>query len=423
MLNNDKIILYCDRAIVACLCLLIFCLPFAKAGVETFVWLAIFLWILKRVLGYRAKALWGMFPKTELNKALGVFIAVNAISTIFSVNLGLSLRGFFGKELKFMAIYFMLVEVINSRERLINILISIIASAVLITADAAIQYFSGEDLLRGYQFEKFTASFASSNGFAGWLIVIILLFLGMLTVDRIIGKKLKVLLPILIILLLSCLLMTYSYGAWLGFSIGIFLMACYIIKNSILKIKILCLSVGICLVAIFLFIPQPIKAKVKAMGRINFKFVQTINEKIKSIVKTKEGSILIRVDLWKESLMIIRDYPLTGCGLNTYSIVARRYKTFEGGGIYPHNSFLQMAAETGLLGLTAFLWILFIFFKMGVQRLNKKNNTLMLGLLAGILAFLVHSFFDTHLYALQLVVLFWFILGLTVAVIKLESDI
>ena len=79
-----------------------------------------------------------------------------------------------------------------------------------------------------------------------------------------------------------------------------------------------------------------------------------------------------------------------------------------------------MAAETGLLGLFAFLWVLFSFFKMGLQHFNQKRDYLVLGLLSGILAFLVQSFFDTNLYALQMVVLFWFMLGLTVAVIKFD---
>jgi len=127
------------------------------------------------------------------------------------------------------------------------------------------------------------------------------------------------------------------------------------------------------------------------------------------------------MNLWKQSLLIIRDYPLLGSGLNTYSSVVKRYKFFEGGNMYPHNSFLQMASETGLAGLFAFLLVLLIFFKTGLQHLNQKKNPLALGLLAGILAYLVHSFFDTHLYSLQLVVLFWFMLGLTIAVIRLES--
>lgn len=420
-MEKEKIILYCDRAIMTCLCFLIFFLPFAKAGVEIFTWLAIFFWISKRALGYRAGSLWGLFPKTELNKALGLFIAVNALSTIFSVNFGLSARGFFGKELKFIAIYFMLVEVINSRERLRILLFTIIASVVLIITDAGVQYFRGADFLKGYERERISASFSTGNDFAGWLIIIIPLFLSLLAVGKgNIGKGLKALLLILIISLIVCLLATFARGGWLGFVISIFLMAYYAIKNFSLKTKILCLSTGICLLAIFLILPQPIKVKISAIGRINFKSCETVNARIKSTLKIEKGSTPVRINLWKEALRIIRDYNFSGCGLNTYSIVARKYKSFEQGGIYPHNSYLQMTAETGLLGLFAFLWVLFGFFKMGLRHLNEKKNSIALGLLAGISAFLVHAFFDTHLYALQLVVLFWFMLGLTVAVINID---
>lgn len=422
MINKDKILIYLDRAIVVSLCFLIFCLPFAKAGVESFVWFALALWILKRVLGYRTSSFWGMFPETGLNKALVILILANLLSVIFSANYGLSLRGFFGKELKFLAIYFMLVEVINSRERLRVVLITIVVSAVLIVTDVGVQYFQGVDFLRNYTLELLRGPFLSHNDLGGWLIVIIPLFLGLLVESKIKSKRLKASLLMLVVLLFICLLGTYSRGAWLGFAAGFSLWAYYYIDNITLKNRLLCLSVGICLLAIFLILPQPIKVQVKTIGRVSFKATETINSRIKSTLKIEEGSTPIRLNLWKESLRIIEHYPLAGCGLNTYSIVARGYKSFNGGGIYPHNSYLQMAAETGLFGLFAFFWVLFTFFKIGLRHLHQRRNFLALGLLSGILAFLIHAFFDTHLYSLQLIVLFWYILGLTMAVINLETD-
>jgi len=420
MINKDRLILYCDRLIITFLCLLIYFLPFAKAAVEVFIWYAFFFWLLKRALGYRAGLSWKVFPKTELNKALGIFMAANLAATIFTVNSSLSFRAFFGKELKFIAIYFMLVETINSKKRLQGVLIAIIASAVLITTDAAVQYFRGVDFIRGYAWARLTASFISANGFAAWLIIIIPLFFGVLAVDKIISKKLKILLAAVTLILMICLVLTYARGAWLGFLIGFLLVTWYIVKHSTFKTRMLYLAGSTSLLVIFLFLSQPIKAKFTAIGRIDFKVGQTVNQRIKSTVKLGEGSVFFRIKVWKEALRIIRDFPLTGSGLNTYSIVARNYKSVEGGGIYPHNSYLQMAAETGLVGLFAFLWVLFKFFQTGFKNLNQKKNLLVLGLLAGILAFLVHAFFDVHLYSLQLVVLFWFMLGLSVAIMKLE---
>ncbi len=419
-MSKEKIFLYLDRAITICLCLLIFCLPFAKAGAESFTLLAFVLWILKRVLGYRAEVLWGMFPKTALNRALAIYVLANAVSIIFCSKPGLFLRGFFGKELKFLLIYFMLVEVISNKKRLLSILFTIIASAVLLTADAAVQYYTGKDFLRGFYMHTFCASFSSGSCFAGWLIVIIPALLGILTINIIQGVKLKILLSVMISILSLYLIMTYSRGAWLGFLSAILLMILYFIKNFNFRAKVLLFIAGASVLMIFLLLPHFLNPQIKYEILTKFKFSQKINVRVKSIPQTSRGSNLERIRLWKEALKIIRDYPATGCGLNNYSIVARNYKSFEGGGVYPHNSFLQKAAETGIFGLLAFLFVLFSFFKSGIQHLNQKRDYLVLGLLAGITAFLIQSFFDTNLYALQLVVLFWYMLGLTVAVIKIE---
>ncbi len=420
---NSRIISYCDRAIGISLCLLIFCLPFAKAGVESFTWIAFFAWILKRILGYRGESLWGMSPKTKLNTALGIFIAVNALSTLPSVNLGLSLRGFFGKELKFLAIYFMLVEFINSKERLRNILTAIIASAALITIDAGAQYFFGMDFLRGHRSGRLSASFSSANGFACWIIVIIPLFLGLLQTDKSIKTPLKALVFILVGLLFVCLLATYTRGAWLGLAIGISFMAGFVFLNFKLKIKLLCLVIIAGFLVAFLTLPKSLIIKFTGISKINFKYPEPIAGRINSTLRVTEQSISIRIKLWNEALKIIKDYnnPV-GCGLNTYSVVARNYKSFELGGMYPHNSYLQMTAEIGWLGLLAFLGVIFMFFKTGLQYFNQRKDTLVLGLLSGMLAFLIHAFFDTHLYSLQLVVLFWYMLGLTIAAINVNDN-
>ena len=218
--QKDKVFIYFDRVILSCLCLLILFLPFKKAGVEIFAWSAFFLWLLKKILEYIIGARRPILLKTELNKPLGVFIAINLLSLVFSVNHGLSLRGFFGKELKFMAIYFMLVETINSKERLKVVLVTIIASALLILADAWAQYFMGVDFINHIPLARLTASFLNPNGFAGWLIVMIPLFCGLLGTGKFLGKTGKGVLFILIMMLSVCLLLTYTRGAWLGLAVA-----------------------------------------------------------------------------------------------------------------------------------------------------------------------------------------------------------
>jgi len=130
-----------------------------------------------------------------------------------------------------------------------------------------------------------------------------------------------------------------------------------------------------------------------------------------------------RLGYWKRAFKIIKDYPIFGCGLNTYALVEGRYNIGWGG--YPHNSYFQMAAETGLVGITAFLWMLFVLFRESLRALrkikNQENKMLLFGFLTGLLGFLIHSFFDTNLYSVQLSSLLWLTMGVVVTLQKIEK--
>lgn len=59
-----------------------------------------------------------------------------------------------------------------------------------------------------------------------------------------------------------------------------------------------------------------------------------------------------RAEIWGDTLRVVRDYPLTGTGLNTFGIAMLHYQTALKGHaavIEAHNDYLQLAAEGGLL--------------------------------------------------------------------------
>jgi putative inorganic carbon (HCO3(-)) transporter len=95
---------------------------------------------------------------------------------------------------------------------------------------------------------------------------------------------------------------------------------------------------------------------------------------------------------------------------------------------YAHNCFLQLTVETGIIGLTSFLWILFTLFQEALLKINfiynesKQEAVLVIGLLSGILAFLIHSFFDTNFYSLQLSVYLWFMIGILIMATRLKQE-
>ena len=58
-----------------------------------------------------------------------------------------------------------------------------------------------------------------------------------------------------------------------------------------------------------------------------------------------------RVGIWCDTLSIVRDFPLTGTGFNTYGIAMLGYQTrgLDMRAVEAHNEYLQLAAEGGLL--------------------------------------------------------------------------
>jgi len=111
-----------------------------------------------------------------------------------------------------------------------------------------------------------------------------------------------------------------------------------------------------------------------------------------------------------------------GIGPNTYSIVAPSYKKQASTGFYPHNSYLHMAAEIGLLGLGTFLLTILTLFVVALIKIiktkDKFQRTLLAGFLAGLFGFLGHSIVDTNLFAIQLSMLMWMVMGIIVAIEK-----
>jgi len=92
------------------------------------------------------------------------------------------------------------------------------------------------------------------------------------------------------------------------------------------------------------------------------------------------------------------------------------------------NCYSQMLIEIRLVGLVRFLGILLSLMRnMGKlltgQEKSKSNFLIILvGLCGGVVAFLLHSFFDTNLYSFQLSLNFWFFIGLILSIHRLLKE-
>ena len=136
----------------------------------------------------------------------------------------------------------------------------------------------------------------------------------------------------------------------------------------------------------------------------------------------KEQSIVERFELWKRALDVIKAKPWTGTGINTYNAAHEKYdkeKNWRVRGYYAHNGYLQLTAEIGLPGIFFFLLFLFMFFRkvlggLGAIRGSPEEYT-RLGLLTGLLAFLIYAACDNNLQSPPSLMFFWFSAGILMA--------
>lgn len=129
-----------------------------------------------------------------------------------------------------------------------------------------------------------------------------------------------------------------------------------------------------------------------------------------------DASALSRVQLWETGVRMTLAHPLTGVGLG--NSVALFPKYVRGNLListpYFLNIFVQVAAETGVIGLILFCAF---FIRLGLDTLPQvRRSPLSAALLAGIIAFLVQNLAVEYMTATD----FWVLVGLLLALIRME---
>jgi putative inorganic carbon (HCO3(-)) transporter len=130
-----------------------------------------------------------------------------------------------------------------------------------------------------------------------------------------------------------------------------------------------------------------------------------------------------RLQIWSDTLHMLRDHPIFGAGLRGYATVMKPYVTTPKGlpELYAHNIFLSMWVEIGLLGLVAFVVILAMLIWRGWSSFSIADSfakALLWGTSAAFVAIVIHGEFDTPYYGNDLSVEFWIVAALEVAAIS-----
>ncbi len=110
------------------------------------------------------------------------------------------------------------------------------------------------------------------------------------------------------------------------------------------------------------------------------------------------GSIVWRFRLWQDVLPIALWHPWFGHGLGTFNSLVEYLRGLSFGSLDAHNDYLKTLTENGLIGLTAYLWIILgALFYLIKTAFSPKAKTIGIGILAITLSLFIASSFDNIL--------------------------
>lgn len=123
-----------------------------------------------------------------------------------------------------------------------------------------------------------------------------------------------------------------------------------------------------------------------------------------SSVRAGDVSLARRATMFRGTWHVFVDHPITGSGLGTLVAVYPRYETGYDGRVvdHAHNDYIEILAETGLLGglcCAAFLWILFREARKNFEaEQGHFSRALHAGAITATGGLLLHSFVDFNLH-------------------------
>jgi O-antigen ligase len=129
-----------------------------------------------------------------------------------------------------------------------------------------------------------------------------------------------------------------------------------------------------------------------------------------------DSSSIGRYEYWKAALSVIARYPVSGVGFNGFANVGLRYSNYFEVLINPHNEYLQLLVNSGVVGIILFIIIIRNLWKNSKALIRSANDSFFKNALYAynysILVLAISGFFFSPFSTFQVTGQFWLISGL-----------
>ena len=340
--------------------------------------------------------------KTKEYLIVGVLIIISIISSLISKNPYNSFIGIDSCHDTFLTFisylgFFSLATKLKDKKQ-INIVSKVfIITAVILSLlslsrlDMVYKFF----LIPKEEYYFYKGTFSFFNQFGSYLLYasIINIFIYFYEKD----KKRKILYFITNCILIFTLVLNDTFGAFLSFTATLFILIIYCIKYKKYLTKLL--------VVLLIFTMSCLTASRDGFNVVkrNFSLLNDDIEIIKDTTEDNKETINTigtnRGELWINGVKYIIKKPLLGYG---YENIVYEYKKDKIEGVKPHNRYIEIAQNTGLISLILYILLIILIIKKNIKNLYnlKKEKLAALFLIIGYLinATFAITFFNTNAY-------------------------
>lgn len=349
---------------------------------------ALLLWILHMI--YRRTNEW---PRIPLDLFFLGYAGAEILATVFSEHTLYSLL-YLQRRLLLLPIVYIVVAHIRSLDDAEVFFVALVGSTVGVALYSLVPLVShfADYLLFKRRLGEFQIYMT-----AGGIQMIAVLLLVPFLVHKKTPAKVRILVGVTILPLLVNLFFTFTRSAWLGFIVGVFVIAAYRSRRLILAL--------LALIALLYFLSTP----------------EMRYNRFYSLVDPDHPHNLTRLQMWRTGWRCFLDHPLVGIGdIGTETI----WDTYAEPGWTPeghlHNNIVMWGVTLGSLGLAAVL-ALFVKAWRVVQEAERAvrdhwfGGSITLGALAVMAGFHVAGLFEWNFGDAEIIMLVWATLGLALA--------
>ena len=376
-----------------------------------------------------------------LTVPLSLYVGAAILSTIFSIHVSLSLRGDVLRVeglytvLAYAGLVFLFVNQANTKELVRKLFWALIIGSTLVSLYALVQYF-GFDPTEHFFYRYWRrgpgvgSSIGNPNFLGKYLVLIIPIIFSFFlkndvpTRDLLTGSSLAV--------CFAALIATFTRASWLSIVIGFTLFFVLAINNHLLKNKgkkVVLMMILLLGIVIFFNSYAPEESEIKATS-FKQKEAGGVVKRSVSTVEFKGGrGIATRLYVWKRALLLIKERPWLGYGLETFPIAFQQFnqdytKRFNDFVVVDrvHNNYIDTAFALGLIGLGTYCAIIFTFlaylYRLVKRTENPSRQLFYTGIFSGFCGYLINDLFIFSVVSVSPT--FWSLMGLTVAAGRID---